>query len=195
MQNLNEILLNLESNDTEVIERALDDLGKIKVENSLELILPFLKHDSKSVRETAVFNLGEIENEKAIPYIIEKVINDEDSVRMFAILALDNYRSNDILKILLKEVERPKTSASPKQRVAEQLKNYPGIETQKALIYLIFNDENPYIFIPAVDSLYSMNDKALLDTWKKIDALYNHDYVNSVAKQAIRDIENKSKEL
>ncbi len=34
-----------------------------------------------------------------------------------------------------------------------------------------------------------MNDKTLLDIWKKIGALYNHDYVNSVTKQAIKDIE------
>lgn len=59
-EELNNILVNLKSKDNAIIEKALDDLGRIKVENSLELILPFLKHDSTSVRETAVFNLGEI---------------------------------------------------------------------------------------------------------------------------------------
>lgn len=44
MQYLNEILLNLKSNDSEVIEKALDDLAKSGHENSLELILPFLRH-------------------------------------------------------------------------------------------------------------------------------------------------------
>lgn len=191
MQDVSEILLALKSDDPEIIERALDDLGKLKYEDSLGVILPFLKHHSTAVRETAVFNLGEINNEKAIPYIIESAIHEDESVRMFALLALDHYRSGDILNVLLEEVKRPKISASPKQRAAEQLKNYPGKEAQEALIYLIFNDENPYIFIPAVDSLYSMNDTSLLDTWKEIDSIYNHDYVNSVARQAIRDIENE----
>ncbi|MDR6920039.1 HEAT repeat domain-containing protein [Chryseobacterium sp. 2987] len=190
MQDLNEILLNLKSNDSEVIEKALDDLAQSGYENSLELILPFLRHHSKEVRETAVFNLGEIKDEKAITYIIDTAKNEEESVRMFAILALDNYRSDAILKVLLEEVKRPKVSASPKQRAAEQLKNYPCKEAQEALIFLILNDENPYIFIPAADSLYSMNDKDLLDLWKKIDTSYNHDYVNSVARKAIEDIEN-----
>lgn len=103
----------------------------------MECILPFLTHHSKEVRETAVFNLGEIKNEKAIPYIIDKTKNEEESVRMFAILALDNYRSDAILKVLLEEVKQPKVSASPKQRVAEQLKNYPCKEAQEALIFLI----------------------------------------------------------
>ncbi len=192
MQDLNEILLNLKSNDSEVIEKALDDLAKSGYERSLECILPFLTHHSKEVRETAVFNLGEIKDEKAIPYIIDTAKNEEESVRMFAILALDNYRSDAILKVLLEEVKRAKVSASPKQRVAEQLKNYPCKEAQEALIFLILNDENPYIFIPATDSLFSMNDKNLLDIWKEIDALYNHDYVNSVARKAIQDIENRS---
>ncbi len=154
IEELNNILVNLKGTDPEIIEKALDDVGDLNPENALELILPFLNHHSKEVRETAVFNLAEIENEKGIPYIIEKVINDEDSVRMFDILALDNYRSKDILKILLKEVEQPKKTASPKQRVAEQLKNYPGIETQRALIYLIFNDENPYIYLYLLLILY-----------------------------------------
>ncbi|HCN51488.1 MAG TPA: hypothetical protein DIT10_20780 [Chryseobacterium sp.] len=134
MQHVTEILLALKSDDPEIIERALDDLGKLKYENSLGAILPFLKHHSTAVRETAVFNLGEINNEKAIPYIIESAIHDDESVRMFALLALDHYRSGDILNVLLEEVKRPKISASPKQRAAEQLKNYPGKEAQKAFI-------------------------------------------------------------
>ncbi|WP_294317131.1 HEAT repeat domain-containing protein [uncultured Chryseobacterium sp.] len=85
IEELNYILSNLKSKEPEIIEKALDDMGDLKPDSALELILPFLNHYSKSVRETAVFNLGEIENEKAIPYIIEKVISDEDSVRMFEI--------------------------------------------------------------------------------------------------------------
>ncbi|MDQ1161406.1 HEAT repeat protein [Chryseobacterium sp. SORGH_AS 447] len=155
----------------------------------MELILPFLNHHSKEVRETAVCNLGEINNEKAISYIIEKAKNDEESVRKHAFKALEEYNSPQIFKTLINEVYQEKKSRGPRQIIAEQLRNYPSRESQKALIYLILNDDDYFVFIPAIDSLYSMNDKTLLDTWKKIDALYNHDYVNSVAKRAIEDIE------
>ncbi|WP_307462311.1 HEAT repeat domain-containing protein [Chryseobacterium sp. SORGH_AS_0447] len=177
------------SKDPEIIEKALDDLGDLNPDNALELILPFLNHHSKEVRETAVCNLGEINNEKAISYIIEKAKNDEESVRKHAFKALEEYNSPQIFKTLINEVYQEKKSRGPRQIIAEQLRNYPSRESQKALIYLILNDDDYFVFIPAIDSLYSMNDKTLLDTWKKIDALYNHDYVNSVAKRAIEDIE------
>lgn len=190
MQNLNEILLNLKSNDTNVIERALDDLGDLNPSNSLELTLPFLNHESKAVRETAVCTLGCIKNERGIPYIIEKIKNDDESVKKHALKSLEEYNSPEIFRTLISEVYREKKSRGPRQVVAEQLRNYPCKESQDALIYLILNDEDYFVFIPAVDSLYSMNDKGLLNAWKEINSLYNHDYVNSVARQAIKDIES-----
>ena len=192
MQDLNEILLNLKSNDTNLIERALDDLGDLNPDNALELTLPFLTHDSKSVRETAVCTLAYLKNEKAVPYIIEKVNNDEESVRKQALKSLEEYNSPEILKTLLDEVYKEKKSRGPRQIIAEQLKKYPCKEVQEALIYLILNDDDYFIFIPAADSLYSMNDKDLLDIWKEINEVYHHDYVNSVARKAIQDIENRS---
>lgn len=191
MQDVSEILLALKSDDPEIIERALDDLGDLKPDNALELTLPFLKHRSKEVRETAVCTLGDIKNEKAIPYIIERTKDVEESVKKHALKSLEEYNSPEILKILLSEVYEEKRSRGPRQVIAEQLRNYPCRESQEALMYLILNDNDYFVFIPAIDSLYSMNDTSLLDTWKEIDSIYSHDYVNSVARQAIRDIENE----
>lgn len=190
MQSLNEILINLKSNDNIVLKKALDDLGDLNPGNALELTLPFLTNESKDIRETAVCTLGYIRNEKAIPYLIEKIENDEESVKKQALKSLEEYDSPEILKILLDEVYKEKKSRGPRQVIAEMLKKYPCKESQEALIYLIFNDEDYFVFIPAVDSLYSMNNKNLLETWLKIKTSYNHEYINFVAEQAIKDIKD-----
>jgi len=192
MTDINIIIQNLQSEDIDLIERSLDYLGDVKSLESFDLILPFLNHTSEEVRSGAACNLSDLNDERAIPFLL-KLLQEDNSqkVKKFVIEALGNFKNENILKAYIREVYKEKISRGLRQRLANNLKNYPCKEAREALVYLLLNDSDPYTYIPAVDSLYSMNDMSLLEDWEKINSYFNHEYINKVAQKAIQDLEVK----
>lgn len=184
LNDMSVILEDLKNKNSEIREVALDKIGTLKPSNSLEIILTFLSDSEPGVRSTAACNLGEIQDCCAIPYLINLVKNDNDEeVRADALSALGEYQSSEILNCLIDEVNYEKRSRRPRQEVARQLKHYNAEEAVDALIILL-QDEDDYVKIPAVDSLFELNRPRLRQVW--IDALDSENcYVSEVAKKAL----------
>jgi HEAT repeat protein len=188
LNEMSAILEDLKNPNSEIRELALDKIGTLKPNNSLEIILPFLSDSDPGVRSTAACNLGEIQDICAIPHLINIVKNDNDEeVRADALSALGEYQSPEILNCLIDEVNRDKRSRRPRQEVARQLKHYNTEEAVDALIELL-QDEDDYVKIPAVDSLLELNRPSLRQIW--IDALDSENcYVSEIATKALANLD------
>lgn len=190
MDELQTAISELQSNNPEIIELALDKIGTLKPDNALELIIPFLDDANPEIRETAACNLGEIKDNRSIPYLIELVRNDsEESVRSEALSSLESYKQPEILKCLVDEVHREKKSRRPRQIVAKQLQNYNNEHSIDALIILLLQDEDVYVRIFAADSLLELNRNRLYEVWRQ--ALNDEsNYIREIANKAITNLQN-----
>lgn len=189
---LSKLMQQLQDPDPNVREAALDQLGTLKPENVLSFILPLLTDPDAEVRETAACNLGEIQDERAIPALLHVAAHDPDEgVRYHALAALANYQHPTILPLLLAEVQREKRSRRPRQAVAAQLGRYDSDESIQALRTLLA-DPDPYVVIPAVDSLVALNRPALAPLWRDIIATTYHPYICVVAAQALAQLEQQN---
>ena len=190
MDKLQTAISELQSNNPEIIESALDKIGTLKPDNALELILPFLSDTNPEIRETAACNLGDINDSRSVPYLIELVRKDlEESVRSEALSSLESYREPEILKCLINEVYREKKSRRPRQIVAKQLQNYNNEQSVGVLIILLLQDEDVYVRIFAADSLLELNRNQLYQVWKQ--ALNDEStYIREIANKAITNLHN-----
>lgn len=185
-----ELLTKLQNSDPDVRETALDEIGTLKPNNALELIVPFLSDENTYVRQTAACNLGEIQDERAICYLIQTACQDTDEmVSYYALNALGAYKSPYILDYLVAEVYRGDLSTMAKQTVAKQLSNYDTHKAIDALVTLLQQNNDPYILVPTVDSLLKLNRPCLQDTWLNILLHYDHSHLGKVALQALADLE------
>ena len=189
MNELQTAISELQSDNSEIKELALDKIGTLKPDNALEIIVPFLSDKSPQIRETAACNLGDINDNKCVPYLIQLVKNDlEDSVRSVALSALESYEEPEILNCLIDEVHREKKSRRPRQIVAKQLLNYDNEQSVDALIILL-EDKDVYVRIFAADSLLKLNRPRLYKVWEK--ALNDEStYVREIANKAITNLQN-----
>ena len=189
MNKLQRAISELQSNDSEIIELALDTIGTLKPDNALEIIVPFLYNSNPEIRETAACNLGDINDKRSISYLIELAEKDRvESVRSEALSALDSYRETEVLKCLIDEVYREKKSRRPRQIVAKQLQNYNKEQSLDALIVLLLQDEDVYVRILAADSLLKLNRPRLDRVWEQ--ALNDEStYVKEIANQAITNLQ------
>ena len=111
MNELQTAISDLQSNNSEIKELALDKIGTLKPDNALELIIPFLSDNNPQIRETAACNLGDINDNRSVPYLIQLIKNDlEESVRSEALSALESYEEPEIFNCLVDEVHREKKS-------------------------------------------------------------------------------------
>lgn len=190
MNELQTAISDLQSNNSEIKELALDKIGTLKPDNALELIIPFLSDNNPEIRETAACNLGDINDNRSVAYLIELVRQDpEESVRSEALSALDSYQEPEILKCLVDEVHREKKSRRPRQIVAKQLKKYHSEQSVDALIILLLQDEDVYVRIFAADSLLELNRNRLYQVWEQ--ALNDEStYIREIANKAITNLQN-----
>ncbi|MBF2064576.1 MAG: HEAT repeat domain-containing protein [Calothrix sp. C42_A2020_038] len=194
MDELQTALANLQHSNPNIRESALDKIGTLKPDNAFEIILPFLWDTDPEVRATAACNLGEIDDSRSVVHLIDLAENDpEEKVRSEALSALDNFRATEILMCLINEVHRVKKSRRPRQIVAQQLQHYNDERSVDALI-LLLEDEDVYVRIFAVDSLFLLNRSRLLNVWKT--ALDDEStYVIEVAHKAIQYLQNSEEFL
>ena len=190
MNELQTAISDLQSNNSEIKELALDKIGTLKPDNALELIIPFLSDNNPQIRETAACNLGDINYSRSVPYLIDLVKKDpEESVRSEALSALESYEEPEILNCLIDEVHREKKSRRPRQIVAKQLQRYDNEQSIDALIILLLQDEDVYVGIFAADSLLELNRPRLDEIWKK--ALNDEStYIREIANKAITYLQN-----
>ena len=190
MNELQTAISDLQSNNSEIKELALDKIGTLKPDNALELIVPFLFDNNPQIRETAACNLGDINYSRSVPYLIDLVKKDpEESVRSEALSALESYEEPEILNCLIDEVHREKKSRRPRQIVAKQLQRYDNEQSIDALIILLLQDEDVYVGIFAADSLLELNRPRLYEIWKK--ALNDEStYIREIANKAITYLQN-----
>lgn len=189
MNELQTAISDLQSNNSEIKELALDKIGTLKPDNALELIIPFLSDNNPQIRETAACNLGDINDNRSVPYLIQLIKNDlEESVRSEALSALESYEEPEILNCLVDEVHREKKSRRPRQIVAKQLQRYDNEQSVDALIILL-EDKDVYVRIFAADSLLELNRPRLDEIWKK--ALNDEStYIREIANKAITYLQN-----
>ncbi len=181
------ILQKLASSVKTEVEEALYAIGENPPPNAVELILPFLNHADRGIRETAAFSLGEIQMDSAIEPLIKLVRSDaDDSLKDFALDALDRYQSPEMELLLLELLD----SQVLKMRVpVTLLKDYPSAKARTVLAEILLEDSyNHMVHIPAVDSLYAMNDPSLNEKWEEITASTNEEYVFVIAHKALIEL-------
>lgn len=188
MDEIQASLSDLKSSNPEIRELALDTIGTLNPKGAFEIILPFLSDPDVEVRGTAACNLGDISDCRAIQPLIDVIRNEYDErVRSEALSALENYSDSRILRCLIDEANREKRSRRPRQIVARQLSNYSSEESVDALIKLL-NDNDVYVRIFAVDSLFKLNRPRLYKIWEKM-LLDESNYVSDIAEQAISQLD------
>ena len=182
-------MLDLNNPSGDIRELALDCIGTLKPDGAFEIIQPFLVDSDPEVRGTAACNLGDIGDRRAVKPLLDSARNDpEEDVRSEALSALEKYWDYDILKCLIDEVYRQKKSRRPRQIVAKQLSKYDCKESIDALVYLL-EDEDVYVRIFTVDSLFQLNKPRLRQVWEKVvDDESN--YVSQVAVKAIAQLDS-----
>lgn len=179
----------LQNSNPDIRELALDKIGTLKPDNAFEIIVPFLSDLEPEVRSTAAGNLGEIGESRSMLHLIGLAKNDSvEEVRSEALSALANYRSPEILKCLIDEVERVKKSRRPRQIVAQQLQHYNNEKSVDALSFLMYDDD-VYVRIFAADSLLELNRPRLQKVWEQ--ALEDEStYVIEIANKALASLRN-----
>ena len=184
---MQQILQDLKHSSAQIREAALDKIGEMKPDRVVMLLAPFLLDCDEEVRETAACNLGFIRENAAIPYLIKTVKEDSsEKVRAEALSSLAEYRSPEILKCLIEEVQREKRSRPPRQQVAQQLRYYDAETAVDALITLL-QDEDVFVRDHAAVSLFELNRPRLRDVWKVALKDRSQD-VQMIAKKALSDL-------
>lgn len=194
MTDIDILLENLNSNDLEVVEDSLYLISEQRRPNSVQYVIPFLKHANVAIRETAVYCLGELHQDEAIEFIIEAISNDNnESVRSFAYYALDDYQDDRIETFLFECLGRSYLSKEHLEIIVRLLKHYPSDQARKYLSKILLESVDDHIMtIPAVDSLYAMNTDELKDDWKEIIDNTSDQYVSIIAHKAIVELEYKT---
>ena len=178
----------LKSDDPDVRELALDHIGTLKPPNALEIILPFLQDENDEVRGTAACNVGEIHDQRAVGHLIDMLGGEKSrKVRAEILRSLGEYHSSDIFQCLLKECERNDVHRSAKNEIARQLRNYDNPESIGVLQQFLVHEDDPYVRINAVDSLLYLNRASLQPFWERLSE-DGHPYVRTIAHQALASL-------
>ena len=77
-----------------------------------------------------------------------------------------------------------KKSRRPRQIVAQQLRHYDTEASVDALVRLLSEDDDNYVRIFAVDSLFKLNRPRLLNYWRELQK-DDHDYIRKIAGKAV----------
>lgn len=188
MNELQNALNLLKSDDPDVRELALDHIGTLNPPNALEIILPFLHDENDEVRGTAACNVGEIHDQRAIGHLID-MLNGEPSRRVRAeiLRSLGAYHSSEIFLCLLKERERKDVHRSAKNEIARQLRRYDSPESIGVLQQFLLREDDPYVRINAVDSLFCLNRVSLKPFWESLSK-DGHPYVRKTAREALASL-------
>ena len=84
----------------EVIAAAVIAVGKLGGESEVEIILPYLDHESYRVRANTIEALELIGGVKVYPYVIEKLSDDDNRVRANAAKMLKNIGTINVLRVV-----------------------------------------------------------------------------------------------
>jgi len=127
----NDILVKLlENPNKKIMLEALDALGRRMANESVERIIPFLKHPDSEIRALATWTLGKIHAEKTYELLLNLLKADEEaSVRANAAWAIGKYEKIESRSILNKILEE-EADETVRYNLKEALSRLEEVEEQ-----------------------------------------------------------------
>ena len=180
------------SPDPDEREQAIDALGDEGTPEAFATVVRALANDpDASVRGSAAWNLNTAGTPEAQEALLRAVETDEsEHVRGEALQALRRYHHDDVLRVLLAEVDRPKRSRIPRQEVAQALGDYDDDRSVAALGRLL-EDEDVFVRDWAAESLLRLNRPAARPFWERVLDDPSED-VREAATKALAELDASS---
>jgi len=192
-EDIKEVLHNLQSPNWENRLSAVEELGKIRNENAINLLMEVADTESEGwkIKIRAIRLLGEIGDPKAI-YLLTRIFNDPflnsecPAIKWNTAIALSNFKGNtNVVDTLIKGFED--VNLGVREAIIQALGR---ISDPKAVPFLIsaLKDKSFAIKMSAIKALKEIADPQAIPHLKEIVEHDNDPYLKSEALSVLKNI-------